>query len=163
MSRSGYTDDVEDQWALIRWRGAVASSIRGARGQAFLQELLAALDSLPEKRLIANNLQAEGAFCTLGALGAARGLDMAHIDPEDRDAVASSFGVAEALAADVMYLNDEWIDEYVWVDVEVCGPLRYRDQRMKSVRMQAAQVEEKRWRYMREWVASQIKASNASA
>lgn len=32
MSRCGYSDDY-DQWALIRWRGAVESAIRGKRGQ----------------------------------------------------------------------------------------------------------------------------------
>jgi hypothetical protein len=37
MSRSGYSDDLEN-WSLIRWRGAVASAIRGRRGQAFLRE-----------------------------------------------------------------------------------------------------------------------------
>jgi len=41
MSRSGYSDDC-DVWALIRWRGAVKSAIRGARGQAMLRELIQA-------------------------------------------------------------------------------------------------------------------------
>ena len=31
MSRSGYEDGLE-MWDLIRWRGAVASAIRGKRG-----------------------------------------------------------------------------------------------------------------------------------
>lgn len=44
MSRSGYNDDC-DGWALIRWRGAVNSAINGKRGQAFLRELVAALDA----------------------------------------------------------------------------------------------------------------------
>lgn len=35
MSRSGYTDDC-DGWQLIMYRGAVASAIRGARGQRLL-------------------------------------------------------------------------------------------------------------------------------
>lgn len=37
MSRSGYTDDCDDQWALIRWRGAVNSAIKGKRGQQALR------------------------------------------------------------------------------------------------------------------------------
>ena len=48
MSRSGYSDDIDDNWAHIMWRGRVASSIRGKRGQAMLRELLAALDAMPE-------------------------------------------------------------------------------------------------------------------
>jgi hypothetical protein len=101
MSRSGYSDDI-DGWALIRWRGAVTSAIRGERGQAMLRELVQALDALPEKRLASGSLvTAEGDYCTLGALGRARGMDMAPIDPEDREAVAKAFGVAEALAAEI--------------------------------------------------------------
>ena len=41
MSRSGYTDGFE-MWSVIRWRGAVASAIRGQRGQRLLRDLLAA-------------------------------------------------------------------------------------------------------------------------
>lgn len=52
MSRSGYADWCDDNWAMIRWRGAVASAVRGKRGQAFLRELATTLDAMPEKRLI---------------------------------------------------------------------------------------------------------------
>lgn len=108
MSRSGYSDDYEEQWALIRWRGAVASAIRGKRGQAFLREMLAALDALEQKRLIKNDLVREGEVCAIGALGVARGVDMSEIDPEDRDTVAGRFGIPLSLASEVMYMNDEW-------------------------------------------------------
>ena len=60
MSRSGYVDDMCDQWAMIRYRGAVRSAIRGRRGQAFLREMLAALDAMPEKRLTAGALVFDG-------------------------------------------------------------------------------------------------------
>jgi hypothetical protein len=106
MSRSGYSDDC-DEWGLIRWRGAVASAIRGRRGQAFLKEMLAALDALPVKRLIEGDLQAGGEVCAIGAVGARRGIDLAEIDPHDRSTVANVFGVSEALAAEIMYINDE--------------------------------------------------------
>lgn len=43
MSRSGYNDYSIDNWDLIRWRGQVASAIKGKRGQAFLRELIEAL------------------------------------------------------------------------------------------------------------------------
>ena len=163
MSRSGCTDDYDDNWALICWRGAVSSAIRGARGQAMLRELLAALDALPEKRLAAESLvTADGEFCTLGALGRARGIDMDPIDPEDRQAVARTFGIAEALAAEIMYLNDEWIDDWKWIEVEICGPVRpgYPDygRHHRTVRVKNEQVAEQRWQYMRDWVAKQITA-----
>jgi len=107
MSRSGYSDDYDNEWALIRWRGAVASAIRGKRGQAFLKEMLAALDALPEKRLVAHELEMGGQVCALGAVGRARGLDMSELDPEEFERVALWFRMTEAMAREVMYLNDD--------------------------------------------------------
>lgn len=107
MSRSGYVDDGE-QWGLIRWRGQVASAIRGKRGQRLLIDLYKALDAMPVKELIANELETtDGAVCALGAAGKDRGLDMKDVDVEDYDAVAALFGVAHQLAQEIMYWNDE--------------------------------------------------------
>lgn len=108
MSRSGYSDDCDD-WALIRWRGAVNSAIKGKRGQAFLHEALSALDAMPEKRLAAESLhdQAAGQFCTLGVVGAARGMDLKPLEDMDREVIANAFGISEALAAEIMFENDE--------------------------------------------------------
>lgn len=107
MSRSGYSEDVDDQWLLIRWRGAVASSLRGKRGQQFLREALAALDALPEAQLIPNDLTARGAFCTLGAVGRARGVKLDGVDPYDQESVAGMFDIPHALACEIMWENDE--------------------------------------------------------
>lgn len=106
MSRSGYCDDG-DPWRAIIWRGAVKSAIRGARGQAFLREMLSALDALPERKLVANELQEDGAVCAMGAVGLARGVDMAEIDPENSERVATIFGIADALAREIAFENDE--------------------------------------------------------
>jgi hypothetical protein len=66
MSRSGFNLDGEyDQWACIRWQGAVKSAIRGKKGQAFLKELLSALDAMPEKKLIAEELELKGQLLVL--------------------------------------------------------------------------------------------------
>jgi hypothetical protein len=111
MSRSGYTDDYDyddGMWASIRWRGAVKSAIRGKRGQAFLKEMLAAMDALPERKLIAGELEEPtGPVCALGAVGRFRGVDMTEIDPEDYEAIALVFGISEALAREIMFENDE--------------------------------------------------------
>ena len=129
MSRSGYSEDI-DQWALIRWRGAVASAIRGRRGQSFFSELLTALDAMPAKRLILGELEKDGEVCALGSLGLKRGIDQSKIDPYDREQVAKTFGIAGALAAEVAFMNDDWHGE---------SP-------------------EHRWARMRVWVAEQIGA-----
>lgn len=107
MSRSGYNEDYDDNWSLICWRGAVASAIRGKRGQAFLREMLTALDALETKQLIADELEAEGSVCAIGAVGRARGISMAGIDPEDTETLAARFGISRALACEIMFENDE--------------------------------------------------------
>jgi hypothetical protein len=131
MNRAGYSEDC-DGWELIMWRGAVSSAIRGKRGQAFLREMLAALDAMPVKELISDALEEEnGQRCALGVVGAARGLDMGAIDPHDRDSVAAAFGIAPALAAEIAYENDN----------------NYRHSDPAD-----------RWFTVRAWVAGQIKA-----
>ena len=67
MSRSGYTDDCEN---LEMWRGAVRQAIRGKRGQAFLREMLLALDEMSNHRLIQDDLiTAEGDVQLRGGSG----------------------------------------------------------------------------------------------
>ena len=107
MSRSGYNEDCGSGWELIRWRGAVSSAIKGGRGQAFLKEMLEALDALPEKRLVANALVTPEGCCAMGAVALKRGTDTSNVEPYERDQVAELFGIAEALAAEVAYINDD--------------------------------------------------------
>jgi hypothetical protein len=130
MSRAGYSDDL-DMWALIRWRGAVKSAIRGKRGQLFLREMLCALDALPNKRLIEEELEKDGEVCALGAIGLARGINMSTVDPEDYYAVSEAFSIPHALAQEIMFVNDEslW-----WKEA----------------------TPEKRFDTVRKWVASQV-------
>lgn len=121
MSRSGYVeDDGDDVLQFGRWRGVVASTIRSKRGQSFLKEMLTALDAMPVKRLVANNLAAPdlipcshwGLFeaesvCAIGAVGRVRGVDMNVIDPDDYSTVAGKFGIAEPMTQEIVWINDE--------------------------------------------------------
>lgn len=132
MGRANYSDDVE-RWEAIMYRGAVASAFRGRRGQAFLKEMLAALDALPEKRLIKSDLiNGDGCVCAMGAVGLARGLDMATVDPYDSSGVSGMFGIADAMAREIAYENDEGV--------------------------YATETPEQRFTRMRAWVAGQILA-----
>lgn len=150
MSRSGYVDYNDDQWGSIKYRGQVASAIRGKRGQKLLRDLRDALDAMPDKRLITRALIEDSApsfippslakdkapsVCALGSLGLQRGMEMRTLDPDDRDAIAEAFGVARQLICEIEYMNDEefWGDD-------------------------SAQ----RWQFMREWVEQHISAEKSS-
>jgi hypothetical protein len=109
MSRSGYSDYFDaSSWENIMWRGAVASAIRGKRGQAFLKEMLAQLDALPEKCLIAEELINEkGEVCAMGAVAKARGIDVSNVNPEDRGRIANLLNIPYSLVAEIAFTNDE--------------------------------------------------------
>ena len=132
MSRSGYTDDGEDGLALGRWRAQVRSAIRGKRGQAFLKELIDALDAMDVKALIAEELVAtDGAVCAIGAVCKARGLDVRGVDYDSPEDVAATVGIASQMVAEIEYENDEG----AWKETD-----------------------EQRWDRMRRWAESNIVA-----
>lgn len=132
MSRSGYDEDC-DGWALIRWRGAVNSAIKGKRGQSLLREMAKALDAMPIKRLISDELiSKEGEVCALGAVAKHRSLNVEGIDPENSNKVCKVFNIAEALAREIVYMNDDYYNE----------------------------TPEQRWKRMRAWVDSSLVEAN---
>lgn len=72
-----------------------------------LRDLLAALDAMPNKRLIDGELELRGEVCALGALGRAKGLPIEKVDPEEHERLGEMFNVAPCLIREVEYLNDE--------------------------------------------------------
>lgn len=168
MSRSGYTDDNDDPLAHGRWRSAVKRALEGRRGQSLLRELLQALDEMPDKRLWPGSFATvDGEFCTLGVLGAKRGTKMDDLGDADYgcepELVAQRFGIAPAMAAEIMYMNDEFaVDEWVWLDVEICGPMRFWSpdwgRHKRTVRVHNVHAPQDRWKAMRAWVTSQIRS-----
>lgn len=168
MSRSGYTDDFDDPLAHGRWRQAVRRAIEGRRGQALLRDLVEALDAMPDKRLYPGSFAtAEGEFCTLGALGAKRGTKMDDLGDEDEcdtHTVGQRFGIAPAMAAEIMYLNDEYsVDCWKWVDVEFCGPVRPHwpdyGRHTRQVRVHNDRHPQERWERMRSWAVKNLRPS----
>lgn len=132
MSRSGYSEDL-DPLELGRWRGQVDSALRGKRGQAFLRDLIAALDALPDKKLVSGNLEKEGSVCALGALARLKAVNVGELDTYDYDALGETFNIAHQLAQETMHINDEYYP-----------------------RDDAA-----RWERVRDWAVAQLRATPA--
>lgn len=145
MSRSGYHDDYgnDDPLALGRYRAQVASATRGKRGQALLKDILVAMNGMAAKQLIAEDLErSDGAVCAIGAAGKLRGVDMSKLDPEDVKTVAGKFDIADCLAREIVWMNDENSLVTEWD----------RDRRRWR-----EETPEERFRRMHKWVRSQIK------
>ena len=133
MSRSGYSEDFDGETGLLNlYRGTVTRAIKGKRGQAFLREMADALDAMPIKELIANDVVSpEGQVCAIGSVALARGLDVTNLDIHDGDEVGKAFGVARSLACEIAFVNDD--------------DFSYRTETPAD-----------RWKRVRAWVADQV-------
>lgn len=130
MSRSGYSEECE---FLELYRANVDRAIRGKRGQAFLREMAAAMDAMPEKILIAEELiNADGQCCAIGTVCKARGLDVSKVYDDDPGSVAKAVGISQAMAAEIAFENDDelynynesspesrWIRMREWIDTNL--------------------------------------------
>jgi len=113
MSRSGYVDESDDILEFGRWRGRVASAIRGRRGQALLRRLRAALDAMPRKRLIQGEFVADGEACALGSIALhERWPDAETVDSTEHDLLGERLDIASCLVKEIEYVNDDafWTD-----------------------------------------------------
>lgn len=126
-------------------------AMAGKRGQRLLHDLLAALDAMPEKRLVASSFACESGVCSLGALGRARGLDLSELEDiaqkigedwfgdaervgELNQAAAATFDAAKSLVAEIMWRNDG--ADFVIVETP-----------------------QQRWARMRAWVQSKLRGA----
>jgi hypothetical protein len=141
MSRHGYSDDCDyNDGSAARWLGVIRSASRGKRGQAFFRQLLAALDAMPEKRLVKGELEENGEYCALGVLAKAKGAEVKGIDTYDHDGLGKLFDISWQLACEVMYINDE------------------ADKRT-GFRIVPVETPEERWATVRAWVARRIRVT----
>ena len=63
--------------------------------------------------------------CAIGAVGKQRGIDMTKIDADDPPQVAGAFGIAQAMAQEIVYINDEWGSSKETperIDTRACAP-----------------------------------------
>lgn len=119
MSRANYSEDYDELFpnASMLYQTSVGNAIRGKRGQKFLRDLIAALDALPEKKLIEGELEyANGSVCAIGSVGKMRGIDMSQINPDDAHLIGKTFGIAPRMAREIAFENDERGDVAYWVD-----------------------------------------------
>lgn len=137
VSRSGYSEDC-DGAELNLWRGAVERAIKGKRGQAFLKEMLAAMDAMPVKRLIDHDLvRSNGEVCAIGSVAVARGTDLSGVEPEcdDSQELAKRMGIARAMVKEIEFIND---DDFCYEN--------------------ASETPEQRFARVYDWVKEQLKA-----
>ena len=137
MSRTweGESDDPLDRG---RYEAAKRSTLRDRRGQAFLRELIAALDALPRPELSEGALgdSDTGCVCALGAVALAQGdpfeelaKDEGNWSPED---AAGWYDISPTLANEIISANDDW-----------------RDGNSPDVR-------QSRWRHVRAWAVANL-------
>ena len=122
MSRSGYVDFdcYDDEHMVNLYRGSVERPLRGSRGQKALVDFIAALDAIPEKKLVKDYFRKECGVCSLGALASYRGVDVSDLEPYvdesdgwvgevDSVEVGRRLDISKSMASEVMYENDECI------------------------------------------------------
>ena len=142
MTRSGYTEDGDDEYGRVNlWRANIERATKGKRGQRFFRDLVAALDAMPEKRLVRGELETpKGEVCALGALRLQTGQDLTEsIRESEWDELGKAFNVAPMLAREVMFEND---DDFAY----------YRDE-----------TPEARWVRMRKWAEEQLVRAASSS
>jgi hypothetical protein len=105
-----FNEVVMTKMKIELWHANLRRAMQNKRGQAFLQELLRALDALPQKRLIQGALKQGGEVCALGAVGLKRCMDLDGLDSHDHDEIADAFGISSMLAQEIAYWNDRGME-----------------------------------------------------
>jgi hypothetical protein len=109
--RISYSDEEDFPGQHDLWQANCLRCIKGKKGQAALRELEQALLALPEKRLIAYELEdAEGEVCAIGALAKYRN-HTPKADPEwEMEQVGVELGMPEMIAWKIVAMNDVELD-----------------------------------------------------
>lgn len=144
MSRSGYSEDYGcGDNRLYLYRANVDRALAGRRGQAFLKDLLAQLDAMPEKRLTTGELEENGEVCTLGVITRARGIDTSKLKFGERN----EYGEGE---------DDDFVIAQLVEDLDISAPM-VREIMYENDDYWLAETPEKRWQRMRRWVEGKIR------
>lgn len=167
MSRAGYCDDIEDNLVHGRWRAQVRSATRGKRGQKLLRDLLAALDAMPEKRLVADALEISAVadekhaqawvklFNDPAAAGRYREHYVDNRPPTYREGDVCALGALGRVRGLDMTDLDPDEPEGVAAAFDIASPLA-REIVYMNDEGACNETPEQRWQRMRNWVARQI-------
>lgn len=166
MSRSGYYDDGEDPLAHGRWRAQVLSATRGKRGQRLLRDMLEALDAMPEKRLVAHELEVSP---EADAKNAATWASITLRDPSEypiarrpenvRDGDVCALGSVGKMRGLDMSGLDPHDPDTVAGAFDVATPLAREVTYINDECGRYDETPEQRWVRVRAWVSSQIKTT----
>lgn len=140
MGRFYEGEESDEPGAQGRWQGQLMSQIRGKKGQAFLRELLASLEAIPDKRLTEGAIAKDGCVCALGAVALKRrtdagesrdavladlasiNVDVDDIDHDGGDTVTGwaerELATPELLAIQIPWVNDDGGRRYIGYDAE---------------------------------------------
>jgi hypothetical protein len=110
LSPETFNEVVMTKMKFELWNANRRRAIESKRGQAFLQELLEALDELPQKRLIQGAMEQSGEVCALGTVGLKRCMDLDGLHSRDHDEIADAFGISSLLAQEIAYWNDQGME-----------------------------------------------------
>lgn len=168
MGRAGYTDDFDgDPLELGRWRAQVASATRGKRGQKLLRDLLAALDAMPERRLVTEELEisavadeehAQAWVKMFNDPSAADRYRKHHVDTrpvEYREGDVCALGALGRVRGLDMSGLDPDDPDGVAAAFDIAAPLA-REIVYMNDEGHYGETPEQRWTRMRAWIASQI-------
>jgi hypothetical protein len=147
---------------LNLYRANVDRCIAGKHGQKLLKELVEALDAMPVKELIPNSFMGQpGEVCALGALAKKRGLDTSDLMWNEEDCktnlTAKRFGVKPMFTNEIMFMNDECIEEFYYREVTINGPMRYFEFHNRRVEIRKDNHKSKRFDLIRTWAMENIK------
>lgn len=103
MSRICWSEDEDYPGQFELWQSNCDRSLLGRRGQNALRELEAALLALPDKRLIAGELDNGDDCCAVGALARTK---ETLIDSDDPEEVGIACGMPRLVAWKTVEVND---------------------------------------------------------
>ena len=85
----------------------------------WVEASITALDALPDKALIAEELEQDGYVCAIGSVGKMNGMDLSKLDPENHEQLADAFDISPAMVKEIEFINDDELVEITPVSIRM--------------------------------------------